>query len=98
MPDRIHIPRPETRRRDASVWWPDAIQAAALLALAVAVALFVQVFFRVRDKLSLEGERGWALLIGFAIIELYLLVRTWRQLRKAWRAYRAWRRPEDLAS
>jgi tetrahydromethanopterin S-methyltransferase subunit E len=88
MPDRIQIQRPESRTRDRHAWLPEAIHGAALVALALAVASFVQVFFRVRGKLGMEGEKGWALVIGFVLIELYLLLRVRRQVTKARDTYR----------
>ena len=88
MPDRIQIQRPESRTRDPHAWLPEAIHGAALISLAFAVAFFVRIFYRVRAKVGLEGERGWALVIGFLLIELYLLLRARRQVGKARDTYR----------
>lgn len=97
-PDRIQISRPAGRTRDPHAWVPEAIHGAALVSLAVAVAFFVRVFYGVRAKIGLDGERGLALVIGFLAIELYLLVRSRRLLRRAWGKYQGARsgpaRPE----
>ncbi|MEZ4648746.1 MAG: hypothetical protein R3E97_08150 [Candidatus Eisenbacteria bacterium] len=93
MPDRIHIPRPESRGTDANAWVPEVIHGGVLALLAGAILVFVRVFSAVKERLGLGGERGWALVIGFVIIELYLIVRTLRQLRKARDTYTAARPP-----
>ncbi|MCA9755099.1 MAG: hypothetical protein KDA27_04805 [Candidatus Eisenbacteria bacterium] len=97
MPDRIHIPRPESRRTDANAWVPEVIHGGVLALLAGALFVFVRVFSSVKGRLGLDGQKGWALVIGFAIIELYLILRTLRQLRKARETYAAARQehPSD---
>lgn len=89
MPERIHIPRPEPRARDPHAWVGEALQAAVLAALALGMGSFAQVLFRVRERLGLVGERAWLLLIGLAAIELYLVIRAFRQARRARASYRA---------
>lgn len=83
MPERINIPRPEPRSRDPYAWLGEALQAVVLVAIAFGIGAFAQVALRVRDRIGLSGDRGWLLLIGLAVIELYLAFRAIRQVRKA---------------
>ncbi len=70
-------------------WIQDTIVGLVLTGLGLTIPYFVWLLVQVQDKVGLSGGRIWAFVIGFAIIELYLIYRVRSQVRKAVRNRRA---------
>jgi hypothetical protein len=91
MPDLTRRRRSFAAPPDPTGWIPDGVAAVVLIALAVALAWFFRVLLRIQDRLAL-ADRIWILVLGFLLIEVYVIRRAWIQGARAIRLWRESRR------
>jgi len=92
MPENSTIPPPPPPIRDRWSWVPDGLSTILLLAIAMAVGWFFQLFWRLRFRIGMDPKMALGLAIGLFFIELYLIRRVMvqgKKTRRQWAASRA---------